>query len=131
MKLHLKGKGNKLKKSVQVCPVCPDFSTESPKPLSPEETGTIGHPPCHCLCFQLLLLQASETALSDPWVLGPNSPSSGRLRKDRAIQTQPRLASASGSPRVPGDRNDIPGSEAQASPRLPRGWQMWRLISQR
>lgn len=31
-------------------------------------------------------------------------------------------------PRVPGDRNDILGSEAQASPRLPRGWQMWCVV---
>lgn len=36
-------------------------------------------------------------ALSAPRGVSPNSPSSGRLRRDRAIQVPPSLASASGS----------------------------------
>lgn len=69
-------------------------------------------------------LPASGTTLSNPQALSPNSPPSGRLRKDGAIQAQPWLARASRSLRGPGDRNGVPGSKVQASPRLPRGWQM-------
>lgn len=123
---------SQLSRSAQVCL---DVNTDRPKSLCPNRESW-------SLSLPLPLLPAPPPPTSSfrnnpvrpptppyPHASSPNSPSSGRLRKDRAIQASPWLASASEVPCVAEDRNDFLSSEAQSSPRLPRGWQMWCLIS--
>lgn len=124
MQLHFQGKGKHLRKpaSLRSCAGLP--GSVMILALKVPDPSVLGKSSQLVILLALPPLPASETTLSDPQVLSPNSPFSGRLRKDRATQARPWLARASMSPRGPGDRNGVLGSEMQTSPRLPRSWQM-------